>query len=138
MVRYPKNWDILRKKVLKRDHFTCQICEVRNISLQVHHKEPLSKGGSNALSNLVTLCKKCHEAQHPHMTFDKIIRGILLFGIISLVVGTFVFSVNIGASLNLLLLGIVLISIVFFLKTLQIKYYSTRKKYRRIFKRRRR
>lgn len=27
---------------------------------EIHHKVPLSKGGTNDISNLMALCKKCH------------------------------------------------------------------------------
>lgn len=69
---YPENWDDIRDRVLKRDNYTCQECgktfpENRKYMLCLHHRIPLSRGGSNITSNLVTLCKDCHRLQHEHL-----------------------------------------------------------------------
>jgi len=65
---YGINWDNLRDEVLTRDGFECQESNgCCNGPLQVHHKLPLSKGGSNDLNNLVTLCLFHHSLKHPHM-----------------------------------------------------------------------
>lgn len=63
---YPVNWDEIRQKVLTRDSYKCGNCEQAN-DLHVHHIIPLSRGGSNRITNLITLCKKCHSLLHPHM-----------------------------------------------------------------------
>lgn len=66
---YPPDWRYRKLLVLERDHRTCCECDWPNgvkrmvRELHVHHKEPLSRGGSNALSNLVTLCDICHRKQ---------------------------------------------------------------------------
>ncbi len=56
-------WPDRRFEILKRDHFTCQVCgkHDNSLNLQVHHITPLSKGG-NCLDpkNLITLCYACH------------------------------------------------------------------------------
>lgn len=56
---YNCNWDELRQIVLKRDDYTCQKCGTRQ-KLDIHHKERFIKSKSNALDNLITLCRKCH------------------------------------------------------------------------------
>lgn len=65
---YGIDWDILRTTILERDGFQCQesdgFCQG---PLQVHHITPLSKGGTNSESNLVTLCRYHHSLKHPHM-----------------------------------------------------------------------
>lgn len=69
-VCYPENWEFLRQEVLKRDNNQCAKCsksKAKGTILQVHHIVPLSKGGSNDLDNLQTLCLECHEEIHPHM-----------------------------------------------------------------------
>lgn len=58
-------WDKLREIVLGRDQMKCVSCCSTN-QLEVHHVVPLSRGGTNRLSNLVTLCKPCHHAAHGH------------------------------------------------------------------------
>ena len=64
------SWDILRKKVIKRDNNRCTNCG-RSSNLTVDHKVPLSLGGSNLMSNLTTLCKDCHEHKDQRRIFDK-------------------------------------------------------------------
>jgi hypothetical protein len=63
---YPENWQEIRKQALQRDGYRCGNCGATE-NLHVHHIVPLSKGGSNSLSNLRTLCKNCHQKLHPHM-----------------------------------------------------------------------
>lgn len=50
--------------VLARDNWTCCSCsrssKEHGIVLEVDHIKPRSKGGTNDLSNLQTLCKKCN------------------------------------------------------------------------------
>lgn len=63
-------WQTKREVVKKRDGYKCQICgrkpkqnEKRVIS--VHHIKPYrefkSSDEANAMSNLITLCRKCHD-----------------------------------------------------------------------------
>lgn len=43
----------------------CQMKECKSSKqLEIHHKIPVSKGGSNEKSNLIVLCHKCHRKQH--------------------------------------------------------------------------
>lgn len=65
---YPVDWDELRDEVLARDRHECQQADGRcSGPLQIHHRRPLSKGGSNRTANLVTLCLFHHCLKHPHM-----------------------------------------------------------------------
>lgn len=55
----------LRLQVLKRDNYKCVKCgrspaTHMGIFLHVDHIKPFSKGGSNLLDNLQTLCQKCN------------------------------------------------------------------------------
>jgi hypothetical protein len=65
---YPSDWEQLRLIVLGRDKYQCQegntYCDG---PLQIHHKISLSKGGSNSMDNLLTLCLYHHCSKHPHM-----------------------------------------------------------------------
>jgi 5-methylcytosine-specific restriction endonuclease McrA len=54
----------LRKRALKRDEYTCQNCGKTNGELEAHHVVPISNGGRDRLSNIVTLCEECHKAAH--------------------------------------------------------------------------
>ncbi|MFZ0338760.1 MAG: HNH endonuclease [Terracidiphilus sp.] len=57
----------IRKRffVMKRDHFACVRCSASGygVKLEVHHRFPFAKGGSDNLSNLETLCFDCNRGQ---------------------------------------------------------------------------
>ena len=59
----PELYEQLRKQVLRRDGWQCQVCGSRQ-NLQVHHKQLRSQQGSDDDSNLITLCAGCHEVLH--------------------------------------------------------------------------
>lgn len=61
---YPSDWDERRKKVLQRHMNRCVNCRRVGVPLQVHHIVPVGSGGSHRRSNLVPLCKECHQAVH--------------------------------------------------------------------------
>ena len=52
----------IRFEIFKRDRFTCQYCgrKAPHVELQVDHIIPISQGGSNDFSNLVTSCTDCN------------------------------------------------------------------------------
>lgn len=51
-----------RFEVFRRDGFTCVYCGRRppHVELHVDHVRPVSKGGTNDLSNLRTACNECN------------------------------------------------------------------------------
>ena len=55
----------LRYKILKRDRFTCRSCGARapDVELEVDHKIPVSQGGTDDESNLITKCKDCNRGK---------------------------------------------------------------------------
>lgn len=71
-IREGVEWDEAREAALRRDVWSCQNCgdtvgKRHNPTVkeaQIHHKTPVSEGGSNDLSNLITLCADCHKKQH--------------------------------------------------------------------------
>jgi integrase/ribosomal protein S27AE len=58
-------WFEVRDKVLIRDDGECRNCGAGS-NLVVHHIVPISNQGTNQMSNLVTLCRKCHRLAHNH------------------------------------------------------------------------
>jgi RRXRR protein/HNH endonuclease len=50
----------LRLATLIRDNYSCQECGKTNCVLEVHHITPRRLKGADTLSNLITLCSKCH------------------------------------------------------------------------------
>lgn len=56
----------LRYQVLSRDGFRCKACgrgAENGIKLQVDHAVPVDWGGTNDISNLVTLCEECNRGK---------------------------------------------------------------------------
>ena len=71
------DWYTLKARVLKRDNFRCRQCKVKHGSddphklgkkvwLDAHHIKELSDGGLTMMSNLISLCRKCHHSRHRH------------------------------------------------------------------------
>lgn len=62
-----------RFEVFKRDNFTCQYCgkSAPEVVLNVDHIEPVSKGGSNDISNLITSCFECNNGKGNKKLSDK-------------------------------------------------------------------
>ncbi|MBN1474350.1 MAG: HNH endonuclease [Syntrophaceae bacterium] len=52
----------IRFEVFKRDSFKCQYCGAAapEVLLHIDHIKPVSEGGSNDITNLVTACSKCN------------------------------------------------------------------------------
>ena len=57
-------WDDKRRKVLKRDRHTCQICNDTNSILSVHHMSSYILIPNEPISCLITLCQPCHQKEH--------------------------------------------------------------------------
>lgn len=60
-----QNWHSQRRKVIRRDKRTCQVCKKTKNGLDVHHVIPYVNfednwKEANKLSNLITLCRQCH------------------------------------------------------------------------------
>jgi len=68
MLSYPDDWEQKALAIKKRDNHTCQSCGNGDRELHVHHIVPLGAGGSNARSNLLTLCDQCHGRVHGGVT----------------------------------------------------------------------
>ncbi len=60
---YGDDWNKIRKLVYMRDNYKCQICFKSLIKLDVHHKIPFLLCFDNSLSNLISLCRKCHTVE---------------------------------------------------------------------------
>lgn len=62
-------WQILRKQVLKRDQYTCQGCGINGVPLEVHHITYINYEFEQ-LSDLVSVCRDCHQAIHDKHGYD--------------------------------------------------------------------
>lgn len=75
-------WKKLRKEVLKEQHKECQLCKSRgeySKAVTVHHIKHLKKYPQLALtkSNLMSVCKECHNELHPEKNRNHKARTIL-------------------------------------------------------------
>lgn len=60
------NYARVRRVVLDRDRHRCRACGSSH-GLDVHHVVMRSLGGSDEASNLIALCRGCHESVHGHV-----------------------------------------------------------------------
>lgn len=63
------SWTTIRRYVLRRDGFQCQICGDRlplpfDSQLFVHHITHHAQGGTDDFENLITICDLCHGVIH--------------------------------------------------------------------------
>ena len=64
--RYGRAWKRIRDSYISQ-HPLCEECEKNGKLIraeEVHHKKPLSEGGTHARENLIALCKECHARTH--------------------------------------------------------------------------
>lgn len=67
--RYGNTWKRIRKNYIA-EHPLCERCLSRDkirTAVIVHHKKPLSFGGTHAVENLMSLCASCHEKIHAEL-----------------------------------------------------------------------
>lgn len=62
----------VRFEVFKRDSFRCQYCgkSSPDVVLEVDHIQPVSKGGTNDMLNLVTSCWECNSGKSNRLLSD--------------------------------------------------------------------
>ena len=63
---YGKEWQKLRRLILRRDNHLCQPCLANGRPTpaeQVDHIKPKAKGGTDAQDNLQSICDECHKAK---------------------------------------------------------------------------
>jgi 5-methylcytosine-specific restriction endonuclease McrA len=58
-----RDYEELRKCVLGRDGWRCQLCGSMT-NLEVHHQQFRSQSGADSEDNLITLCSNCHSSIH--------------------------------------------------------------------------
>ncbi len=64
--RYGRAWKRIRDSYANV-HPLCEECMKKGVYVkteEVHHKQPLSQGGTHDRDNLIALCKECHARIH--------------------------------------------------------------------------
>jgi 5-methylcytosine-specific restriction endonuclease McrA len=59
-------WDKKRRARLKKDNYTCQDCDAKDKPLDVHHIT-YERLGRERMSDLISVCRNCHEERHRTM-----------------------------------------------------------------------
>lgn len=60
-------WKAKREKVMERDNKKCIYCGEK--ATEVHHKD-YKDIGQEDLSNLIALCNRCHNSEHPNKEIE--------------------------------------------------------------------
>ena len=63
---YDWAWRKLRKRILERDRFLCQVCLAHGVATpanEVDHITNKASGGTDDEANLQAICKHCHEVK---------------------------------------------------------------------------
>ena len=80
--QYGSQWPKIRKTILERDEYRCQLCGAQGTSanLHVHHKVPFRTYNSimeaNQPGNLVTLCPICHRIAEQNVKIRSGLGGL--------------------------------------------------------------
>ena len=67
-------WNIKRIEILKRDNFTCQLCNTTYEEMHVHHlyyEDHWPPPWEYDNEALITLCANCHEKEEFHKVFTN-------------------------------------------------------------------
>jgi len=69
-IQLPKR---IRFEIFKRDSFACQYCGKRapDVTLEVDHVVPVSRGGTNEILNLITACVDCNSGKSNRQLDDS-------------------------------------------------------------------
>jgi len=79
---YGPDWEDIRREVLARDKHTCVMCGrlFPHSTLHVHHIKPFRSFSSpreaNHLSNLISLCPRCHQRAETVVRVNSGVRGL--------------------------------------------------------------
>ncbi|MBP1929196.1 hypothetical protein J2741_001743 [Methanolinea mesophila] len=63
-------WRFVSVLVAERYRWHCAICGIP-CELEVHHKVPLCFGGNSEPSNLILLCRECHDREHMNKRAER-------------------------------------------------------------------
>ena len=66
-----ETWTKIKKEILYRDSGKCRVCNSIN-NLHIHHRQYPKVYGEELLTDLITLCKYCHDLFHGLSGITKI------------------------------------------------------------------
>lgn len=65
-----KTWRKVRAAIFERDGWACMYCGDSAGPLECDHIVPISRGGSNDKSNLVTACRRCNRSKRAKLVSE--------------------------------------------------------------------
>jgi len=68
-------WKSLRSKALKSANYRCQACNSGN-DFNVHHRKYPEVFGTEPVSDLIVLCRKCHKTFHVYRFIEQTVIKI--------------------------------------------------------------
>jgi 5-methylcytosine-specific restriction endonuclease McrA len=68
---FPEEYERRKQEVLEGDNYCCRICFSKK-NLDVDHIKKRSQGGGDEISNLRTLCRKCHNQEDNTVNSSKL------------------------------------------------------------------
>lgn len=66
-------WKQIRQRVMERAGYVCEQDECARTAVHVHH-ETYKNFGDEPLEDLLALCHRCHQAQHPDRPLGRVRR----------------------------------------------------------------
>jgi FtsK/SpoIIIE family len=72
-------WQATRKRILKRDNYTCQGCSATGVVLNVHHWT-YERLGAEDNDDLTAVCQKCHDEIHGIVPTLPFLHKVGIFG----------------------------------------------------------
>jgi hypothetical protein len=60
---HTEHWQHFRKEAIKHFNCTCQLCDARDDTLDVHHKTYANRG-RETFNDVILLCRHCHDLYH--------------------------------------------------------------------------
>ena len=72
---YGPRWEFQQKLCKRQANYRCEGCgwvprsRYERRYLHAHHRISRNQGGTDTQDNLICLCEKCHQKEHPHMSY---------------------------------------------------------------------
>ena len=69
------DWQSIRNRIIKRDGNQCVLCGTKRTPFYAHHIHYRAHGGDDDPTNLITVCKRCHESFPQHTLVSEYMKS---------------------------------------------------------------